>query len=135
VNKSIKVRFNLGRGDNYLKWQVIHPDGDIIYYNPYDVQLVMTQCTFKNNKKTAQKIFNGQNKSVCAWILCKEIKVYTGNIIKDEANKVSYNPRVRPNWLHDGEVVDDVSLYQLHTINSRIYISPMVGVFKNQPQK
>ena len=37
----IKVRFNLGRGTNYMKWKVTYPDGNIEYYNPTEVQLVM----------------------------------------------------------------------------------------------
>lgn len=121
--KSIKIRFNLGRGENYLKWQVTYPDGDIIYYKPAEVQLVMTECVFKNHKKTAQKIYDGQNKSVCAWILCKEIEIKTIDFIKDETNKVTYNPRVQPNWMYDGEVFDNITSPQLHTIDSGVYIS------------
>lgn len=121
--KSIKVRFNLGRGENYLKWQVTYPDGDVIYHKPNEVQLVMTECVFKNHKKTAQKIYDGQNKTVCAWILCKDIKVYTGEPFTDETNKVTYNPRVQPNWMYDGKVFDDVASPQLHTIDSGVYIS------------
>ena len=121
--KSIKVRFNLGRGKNYLKWKVTHPDGDVIYYSPDEVQLVMTECTFKNHKSTAQKIYDGGNKTVCAWVLCKEIEIKTTGFIKDETKKVRYNPRVQPNWLYDGKVMDNETSIQLHTIDRGVYIS------------
>ena len=121
--KSIKVRFNLGRGKNYLKWKVTHPDNSVIYYSPDEVQLVMTECTFKNHKSTAQKIYDGGNKTVCAWVLCKDIKIYTGKPITDETKKVRYNPRVQPNWLYDGKVMDNETSTQLHTIDRGVYIS------------
>jgi hypothetical protein len=121
--KSIKVRFNLGRGKNYLKWKVTHPDGDVIYYSPDEVQLVMTECTFKNHKSTAQKIYDGGNKTVCAWVLCKEIEINTTGFIKDETKKVRYNPRVQPNWLYEGKVMDNETSTQLHTIDRGVYIS------------
>jgi hypothetical protein len=121
--KSIKVRFNLGRGENYLKWKVTHPDGDVIYYSPAEVQLVMTECTFKNHKSTAQKIYDGGNKTVCAWVLCKEIEIKTTGFIKDETKKVQYNPRVQPNWLYEGKVMDNETSIQLHTIDYGVYIS------------
>ena len=121
--KSIKVRFNLGRGKNYLKWKVTHPDNSVIYYSPDEVQLVMTECTFKNHKSTAQKIYDGGNKTVCAWVLCKDIKIYTGKPITDETKKVRYNPRVQPNWLYDGKVMDNATSIQLHTIDRGVYIS------------
>jgi hypothetical protein len=121
--KSIKVRFNLGRGKNYLKWKVTHPDNSVIYYSPDEVQLVMTECTFKNHKSTAQKIYDGGNKTVCAWVLCKDIKIYTDKTITDETNRVRYNPRVQPNWLHEGRVVDNETAIQVHTIDRGVYIS------------
>ena len=121
--KSIKVRFNLGRGKNYLKWKVTYPDGEVTYYSPDEFQLVMTECTFKNHKKTAQKIYDGDNKTVCAWILCKYIKVHTDKSITDESNRVRYNPRVQPNWVYNDKVVDDETSPQLHTIDRGVYIS------------
>ena len=65
MTKRIKVRFNLGRGPNYLKWKVSYPNGEVMYYYPTGVQLTMKGCTLKNSKSTAQKIFRGEsNKTV-----------------------------------------------------------------------
>jgi hypothetical protein len=121
--KSIKIRFNLGRGKNYMKWKIEYPDGQVLYTDPEGTQLVMKDCTFKNHKSTAQKIYDGANKTVCAWILCKELEIRTENHIDDDANRVYYNPRVQPNWLFDGVVVDGKTSPQLHTIERGVYIS------------
>ena len=80
--KRIKVRFNLGRGKNYMKWKIQYPNGNILYYNPSEVQFVMTNCQLRNYKKVAEKIFNGGNKVVCAWVLCEEINIIDNELIK-----------------------------------------------------
>ena len=122
MSKSIKVRFNLGRGKNFMKWKVTYPDR-VEYHNPNDVQLVMTDCVFKNHKGVAQKIFNGGEKVVCAWVLCKDIVIRSTDFIKDESRRVRYNPRVQLNWLFDGHIMDNDGVPQLHTIDYGVYIS------------
>ena len=101
----IKVRFNLGKGENYMKWK-IEADGRSEYYSPDEYNLFMYGCQLKNQRATANKIHQGANKSVCAWILCDNI--FLGqNVELPEANtRLTYNPRVRPNWMA-GEVVAD----------------------------
>jgi hypothetical protein len=123
MSKSIKVRFNLGKGENYMKWKVQYPDGKTLYLSPNDFQLVMLDCTFKNHKSTAKKIVEGGEKVVCAWVLCKDIKIYPKQIITDESNRVRYNPRVQPNWLLDGVIMDNQSASNLHTIGYGVYIT------------
>lgn len=128
MSKSIKVRFNLGRGMNYLKWKVTYPDGDIVYYDPNVVQLVMTDCVFKNQKKTAQRIFDGGEKVVCAWILCKHIQIHDHyRLHTDDSRQVRYNPRVQPNWLYDGQIMDGDGMPKLHTINRGVFITEGSG--------
>jgi hypothetical protein len=83
----------------------------------------MTDCVFKNYKKVAKKIFDGGEKVVCAWILCKNIEVYSGKWFKDESMRVRYNPRVQPNWLLDGHIMDNDGVPQIHTIDYGVYIS------------
>lgn len=118
-----KVRFNLGRGENYMKWKVTYVNGDVVYYNPEEVQLVMEGCVFKNNDKIAQKIFDGSNKSVCAWVLCKDIKVTSEIKHTDITYQVSYNPRVQPHWVLGDEVIDNCEYPRLHTLNKKIFIT------------
>ena len=67
--KKIKVRFNLGKGKNYMKWKLQFPTHSE-YYSPSEYNLAMFGCTLKNSKTTAKKIHDGAHKTVCAWILC-----------------------------------------------------------------
>ena len=101
--KRIKVRFNLSRGKYYMMWKIQYPSGAVEYCNPQTSQLILKGCTLKNNRKTAEKIYNGEHKTVCAWILCEDIQVkynvteWFGN---DPNNiRLSYNPRVNPFWV------------------------------------
>jgi len=119
--KSIKVRFNLSRGVNYLKWKIEYPDGNVMYYHPTGIQLVMGECTLKNYKKTAEKIHNGANKSVCAWVLCKTLDLKFDNFITDNTTQIKYNPRVQPNWLVNGEVSDGKKLDSIHSIGYSLF--------------
>ena len=77
-----KVRFNLGRGDNYMKWKVSTPSGEATYHNPDDVLIIMKGCKLFNQKGSANKIYEGANKTVCAWVIRafnKVIKASTDN--------------------------------------------------------
>ena len=123
MSKSIKIRFNLGRGKNYLKWKIEYPNGEVSYIEPDGVQLVMRDCTFKNYRKTAQKIYDGADKTVCAWILCKQIEIRTDNFITEEQNRAYNNPRVQPNWVMNDVVVDGKTAPQLHTINRGVFLT------------
>ena len=119
--KRHKVRFNLSKGKNYLKWKVEYPDGNVMYYYPTGVQLIMGDCTLKNYKKTAEKIHNGANKSVCAWVLCETLELKFDNFITDDTTQIKFNPRVQPNWVVDGEVSDGKKLDSIHSIGYSLF--------------
>lgn len=106
-----------------MKWRILRPDGSVEFLEPAKVQLIMTSCTFKNSKQAADKIFNGANKTVCAWVLCDELRIETPDKIVDTSLRAHYNPRVAPNWTVLGRDVDDGSTGRLHTIGSRIYVT------------
>ena len=106
-----------------MKWKITYPDNKVVYYSPEDVQLVMDNCIFKNQKKTAQKIFDGGDKVVCAWVLCDNIEILTNPIYGDVSTQVKYNPRVQPNWLCDGVIMDNTNVGRLYTINRGIYLN------------
>lgn len=118
----IKVRFNLGRGEHFMKWKVEHPEGEIHYYTPSEVQLVLSGCQLKNNRNTAMKILKGEHKTVCAWVLCDEIKIQHQNFIEDNHQGVSYNPRVLPYWNRDGMDMDGSRIKEMYTIGSKLNI-------------
>lgn len=124
--KRIKVRFNLGRGPNYLKWKIQYPSGAVEYASPTDTQLVMTGCTLKNNRKTAEKIFRGEHKTVCAWILCDSIEIKFSGFKSFEGtflSRAQYNPRVQPYWTIKGSNSDNLNLGELTTEDKIIYIT------------
>lgn len=122
--KSIKIRFNLGRGKNFMKWKIQYPNGEIEYHNPTDVQLLMHDCTLKNRKKTAQKIFDGGEKVVCAWILCKSLEIKINDFVQADLHgeRVRYNPRVTPHWMLNDENVDGLPVDKLVTVDYGVYI-------------
>jgi len=122
--KSIKIRFNLGKGKNYMKWKIQYPTGEIEYHSPTDVQLLMHDCNLKNHKKTAQKIFDGGEKVVCAWILCKSLAIKKQDFIQADltGERVRYNPRVTPHWMLNDENVDGLPVDKLVTIDYGVYI-------------
>ena len=133
MTKRIKVRFNLGRGPNYMKWKVQYPTGESVYYHPTGVQLTMKGCSLKNSKSAAQKIFRGEsNKTVCAWVLCDSVDVKTDDFKQHDLGnpRLKYNPRVSPNWMLEPEDgvhrpfnVDNVYYNEISTIDYRLYIT------------
>lgn len=119
----IKVRFNLGRGTNYMKWKVQYPDGGVHYFNPDNIQMVMKGCILKNSRTTAMKIYNGEHKMVCAWVLCDTIDIRTEDFTPDNGQQVKYNPRVLPFWNKDGVNMDGSKIDEMYTINYKLNIT------------
>lgn len=107
--KKIKVRFNLSRGKNYMKWKVEYPNKTVEYYDPEQVQLILTNAQLRNYKKVAEKIYNGANKSVCAWVLCDSVEIKTTDFkeLNDSFDRIKYNPRIKPNWIINEEIADN----------------------------
>lgn len=122
--KRIKVRFNLGRGKNFMKWKVQYPNGAVEYYAPSEVQLMMKGCQLRNHKGVAQKIFDGGEKVVCAWVLCDEIEVFNDSFLKLDTycDRVRYNPRVQPNWLLNNKVMDNQKFEIIGSVDYGLYI-------------
>ena len=122
--KSFKIRFNLGKGKNFMKWKVQYPNGEIEYHSPADVQLIMHDCILKNHKKTAQKIFDGGEKVVCAWILCKSLVITSNDFIQADlfGERVRYNPRVTPHWMLNDENVDGLPVDKIVTVDYGVYM-------------
>lgn len=120
--KKIKVRFNLGRGNNYMKWKVQYPDGGVQYYLPENTQLIMGGCILKNSKSTALKILSGEHKTVCAWILCDEIEILRVNLLHDNGRQVKYNPKVLPFWNIDGVDMDGSKFDSIYSFGRKLNI-------------
>ena len=121
--KKHQVRFNLGKGENYMKWKVTYNDGRVEYHHPAEVQLVLRDCTLKNNRKAAQSIFTGKTtKVVCAYILCKGIEIVTEDFQPETTAHLKYNPRVLPFWNLNGMNVDGNEYKELFSVDSKLYL-------------
>ena len=118
-----QVRFNLGKGKNFMKWKVSYPSGTARYYEPSEVLIIMNGCKLVNHKGTAKKIFDGANKTVCAWVECDEVKVIDKVVTQSEARQVCYNPRVTPHWVLDNEVVDKGEFEELFTVGKSVRVT------------
>ena len=58
----------------------------------------------------AGAIQNGENKTVCAWILCDRISFIEKdikNFVQRRSNRLKYNPKVEPNWVMNGRNIDN----------------------------
>jgi hypothetical protein len=119
----IKVRFNLGRGANYMKWKVQYPNGVVEYHNPSETQLILNGCQLRNHKGVAKKIFDGGNKTVCAWVLCDEIEISTRKFLQLDTycQRIKYNPRVKPNWVFNDEIVDNEFIHSIGSVDCGLY--------------
>ena len=119
----IKVRFNLGRGANYMKWKVQYPNGLVEYHNPSETQLILKGCQLRNHKGVAKKIFDGANKTVCAWVLCEDIEIINHTFIQFDkiCDRLKYNPRVKPNWLLNDNIVDNEFINSIGSVDSGLY--------------
>ena len=117
-----KIRFNLGKGKNFMKWKITDPKGKSKYYEPSEVVIKMLDCFLRNQKATATKIHEGANKLVCAWVEAKDVVVLEQTQLQVAFDKVSYNPRVTPNWELNGENVDGERFEAMVSINRELFL-------------
>ena len=103
--KRYRVRFHLARGDNYMKWQVFDRQQNTkTYFEPSLKSLFMKNCELGNHPTTAKKIYDGQNKTVCAWVSCDDVQIWDNDIVKLDTSGMThykYNPKKNPHWFTD----------------------------------
>jgi hypothetical protein len=92
-----RVRFHLALGENYRMWQIRGPE-QVFYADPVRVSLRMTNCRLRNQRGTANKIFAGEDKTVCAWVECESVSVEDRIYHRGLQRQLIYNPRVKPYW-------------------------------------
>ena len=117
-----KVRFNLGAGKKFMTWKITDPQGNHEYYEPTEVEVTLKGCILKNQVNGAKKIFDGANKFVVAWVEAEEVTVTPITITGTMENKVSYNPRVTPHWMLNGNIVDGAEISEMVSINRGLYL-------------
>jgi len=106
-----------------MKWQVKDSNGTS-YYETNGFRALLTSVKLVNKKAIADKIFNGQNKTVCAWIEFDDIII----LPKDERRDVSYNdvlkynPKVKPYWTDDSsQNLDGKQFNIVQVVNRNLY--------------
>ena len=100
-----KIRFHLGRGDNFMKWQVKHPNNFVEYFEPEKRQLAMFNAKLKVQLGTSTKIHEGACKTVCAWIECEEFQALgKPDLVNPNRGDyfIRFNPKYNPNWVDEG---------------------------------
>lgn len=136
-----KVRFHLAKGENYMKWQITgdaspnKPSGKPFYCDPSTVCIQMIDAKLINHVATATKIKCGGNKTVCAWVECKNLVIYRDDTAGGRANikhikevlpkthmQLSYNPRVAPNWVgHNCTNMDKQENLNIYTSGRKLF--------------
>ena len=121
-----KIRFHLGRGDNFMKWQVRSTDGNVVqYYEPEKFQIAMFNATLKVQLGASNKIHEGACKTVCAWVQCEDFQVLgQSDLVKKGESDfyVRFNPRVNPNWT-------DASANRINDENFNLLITEGRNIF------
>lgn len=85
-----------------MKWQIFDlKKGTKEYVEPDSKSIVMRNCLLGNHPKTAKKIFDGDNKTVCAWVACDDVRVVDSAPYSGGLTNYKYNPRKNPHWHTD----------------------------------
>ena len=131
-----KVRFHLSKGVNFRKWQVKDTlTNEVGYYEPENTIMYLYDCVIVNNERVAREIFNGRNKTVCAWISCETIDIrhienkcdVVEYMMGVDGYEITYNPRNYYHWVDttkDKDFAIDNKEISLIYINKRKLIVP-----------
>jgi len=106
-----------------MQWQVfdkLHNTKD--YYDPDTRSIIMRDCFLGNHANTAKKIFNGDNKTVCAWVACEEVVVVDSTPTIGKLTHYKYNPRKNPHWHTDTlNNADNLKFKMMVTNKRKVY--------------
>ena len=121
--KRYRVRFHLAKGDNFMKWQVFDKlHGTKEYHDPDTRSIIMRDCLLGNHATTAKKIFDGDNKTVCAWVACNEVCVVDSVPAIGRLTHYKYNPRKNPHWHTDTlNNADNLKFNMMVTNKRKVY--------------
>ena len=89
------------------------------YVDPSVASLRMSGCRLVNRRGTAERIYDGSNKTPCAWVECDEVEVYPP-LSQSTGEPVRYNPRVSPNWIFEGRDADGMTFALLTTAGNKL---------------
>ena len=122
--KRFQVRFHLGKGPNYMCWQV----KDYGLNPAANNGRPDTKCVRKNSPTTAKRIYDGEHKTVCAWVECDMVDVHYKKdpsfkeVDTKNLRKYKYNPKKNLHWFTSKQSnVDDKELVKMHTNSRSLY--------------
>jgi len=118
TNKT-KVRFHLGAGQHFKHWKIIYPNGDYQFVNPEKQNMISHGCKLKVQKKTAERIYAGGEKVVCAWIECDWVQMLNWT---SAGEPLSFNPRVSPHWRYGFEIADNFTFSRIQTVGDKLIV-------------
>jgi hypothetical protein len=124
-----EVRFHLGRGENYLHWQVNLMQGreriDQTYYDPADCKIEMIGCKLVNKLNRAKKVHEAGVKDVAGWVECRDV-IINNDIEVDNLEKLYYNPIKDIHWRRESDdnefAWDDSEYATLVTQGRQVYL-------------
>lgn len=122
MKRNFKIRFHLGQGENYMKWRVEDvTTKNVWFFETSEFEAVIINGKLYNQKSAANKINQGSNKTVCAWIMAEDVVLYpTDNLWM--RGQVAYNPRVMPHWIdNNGNNVDKQEFAEMHIVERKIF--------------
>ena len=122
MRRKFKIRYHLGRGENYMKWRVEDVTTKTVdFYDTDGFSMLAVGVKLHNQPATADKIHNGANKTVCAWIMASKVTFNPAR--QPKGIQVSYNPRVSPNWRdQEGNNVDKTQHRFAYINNKKIIV-------------
>jgi len=119
------IRFHLGAGKYYKFWQIRF--GQVpVYHNPAMSAIVMYDCTLKNERGKAERVFATQKRDVCGYIRCKNYTTISYDSINVEGHEeLMYDPKIAPYWRssNDTDNRDGLVFPTLVTVGRRVFVS------------
>jgi hypothetical protein len=119
------IRFHLGAGKYYKFWQIRF--GQVpVYHNPAMSAIVMYDCTLKNERGKAERVFATQKRDVCGYVRCKNYTTISYDSINVEGHQeLMYDPKIAPYWRSSNstEIYDNKTYDTLITVGRRIFVS------------
>lgn len=105
-----------------MTWKITFPDGHHEYHQPDDISIKITNGVLKNRRKSADQIFEGANKRVCAWIECEKLEIKTQYDFNDNLSEIRYSPRTQPYWCDiNNNNIDGECFYFIHTLGNKVF--------------
>ena len=128
-----RLRYNLGKGPNFMKWQVRNKKLNLVdYFDPNTFVYTCMNGKLNNSSRRAQKIHDGDNKTVCSWISYSYFLGVNGTLYSHSARRsrsgltrISYNPRIQPNWIMYDAPDTNIDGFEgdVFIINKSLYVS------------